>query len=64
MPGYFTYLNNKFLHSGGGTEGVGREHRLYAFFMLLELAEEKKPLLFLSVLVMVTEGMWKLSCRI
>lgn len=56
-------LNDKFLRSGGGTDGVGREHGLYAFFMLLELmGGGGKLLLFLSILVMITGGMWKLSC--
>lgn len=58
-------LNDKFLRSGGGMDGVGREHGLYAFFMLLELTGGRgvgKLLLFLSILVMITGGMWKLSC--
>lgn len=55
-------LNNKFLRAGGGTDGIGRERGLYAFFALLELTGEKKLLLFLPILVMVTGGMWKLSC--
>jgi len=54
-------LNNKFLRSGGGTEGAGRERGLYAFFVLLELTEEKKLLHFLSVFVTITGGMWKLN---